>query len=139
MSAATYPDVPAVRTDLVGFEAGEDVGERAGRCAERRDAIAYLARKRANALRIVERQMDVDDYAAHTARACTILIGDIAGGLHEGDGFNWSSAALAECGEPAPAGRPIAEPYPFRQHRTLAEADADAGAAIGESTQMGEG
>lgn len=121
------PDIPAIPRDLVDFEAGEAVGEQAGARAERGDVLAYLARKQANAERIVERNMDADDYAAHTARALSVLIGDLAGGLHEGE-------ALI-----APAGTAICEPYTFRDHRTMADVrEEESGAALGAISRKGE-
>ncbi|MBB3034031.1 hypothetical protein [Alteriqipengyuania lutimaris] len=115
-----------VPADLVDFEAGESVGERAGQRAERCDVLAYMTRKRENALRIASRGHDEHDYAHHTARALSILIDDLTGGLHEGE-------ALVP-----PAGTAISEPYPFRKHRNMAEVDgAKPFAPLGALTQTG--
>lgn len=92
-----------------GFAEGEALGETVGRRAERGDAVAYLARKRANALRVAERCPDEADHALSTARAMSVAIDDLRGGLHEGEGL------LADA--------PVAcvREYPFRDHRTMAE------------------
>ncbi len=104
--------VPNAPPCLIGFDAGEDVGERAGARAERADVLAYMRRKRDNAQRVVDRGFDQNDFAAHTVRAISILIDDLTTGLHEGEGLL------------SPTGTATSEAYPFHNHRTMADVTA---------------
>lgn len=91
------------------FAEGEALGETVGRRAERCDTIAYFRRKRANALAVAKRCPEEADHATSTARAMSVAIDDLRGGLHEGE---------ALVGE-HPTG--CVREYPFRDHRTMAE------------------
>lgn len=70
---------------VAGFAEGEAVGETVGRRSERADTLCYLARKRDNALRIASRSPDQEEHARSTARAMSVAIDDLSGGLHEGE------------------------------------------------------
>ena len=98
-----------------GFEDGEALGETVGRRAERCDVLRYHERKRDNAMRIAERSPDHADHARSVARAHSIAIDDLRGGLHENEALT-SAAPTAS-----------ALPYPFTHHRTCAEVDESQG------------
>ena len=55
------------------------------RTEERRDVLAFLARKRANALTIAARSPDFADEARWIVRQIEILSDDIRAGLHLGE------------------------------------------------------
>lgn len=78
--------------------------------------LAYLARRRANCALVAARCPEFADDAKVQERQCSILIDEIAGGLHEGE------AIIAA--ERASAAR---EDYPFVEHRPLAQFDAGEG------------
>lgn len=92
-----------------GFAEGEALGETVGRRAERGDSIAYLRRKRDNALKVAKRSPDHADHARSTARAMSVAIDDLTGGMHEGEGL------IGEA--------PVAciRDYPFLDLRSMAE------------------
>ena len=92
-----------------GFEEGEALGETVGRRAERCDVLRYHERKRDNAMLIAERSPDHADHARSVARAHSIAIDDLRGGLHENEALS-SVAPTA-----------TALPYPFTHHRTMEE------------------
>ena len=94
---------------VADFAAGEALGETVGRRCERADALRYLARKRDNALRIASRSPEQESHARSTARAMSVAIDDLSGGLHEGESL--VSAGPSAC----------ALPYPFTHHPTLAD------------------
>lgn len=119
------PRMPAGMAERIAygvcdFAEGEALGETVGRRAERCDMIAYFHRKRANALAVAKRCPEEADHAISTARAMSVAIDDLRGGLHEGE---------ALVGE-HPTG--CAREYPFRDHRTMAEVEASTSEAIGQ-------
>ena len=110
------PRLPAGMAERIahggcGFAEGEALGETVGRRSEQCDVIAYCARKRDNALAVAARNPDEASHATSTARAMSVAIDDLRGGLHDGEGL------LGE--------RPIAciREHPFRDQRTMAEVD----------------
>lgn len=66
-----------------------------GRRAERRDVLAYLARRRANAQTVAQRSPDHADHARAVVRECDIVSEYLAGALHEGDADFWAAAAIS--------------------------------------------
>ncbi|MBX7459534.1 hypothetical protein [Qipengyuania huizhouensis] len=82
--------------EVSDFAEGEAVSETVGRRTERADTLCYLARKRDNALRIASRSPDQEEHARSTARAMSVAIDDLSGGLHEGESL--VSARPSACG-----------------------------------------
>ena len=93
------------------FAEGEALGETVGRRSERADTIRYCERKRDNALRIAARSPDHAEHARSFARAMSVAIDDLSGGMHEGESL--TSAAPTGCGLS----------YPFSHHRTAEEVE----------------
>ena len=80
---------------------------------ERSDVLAYMARRRANCALVAERCPEFADDARVQQRQLTILIDEIEGGLHEGEAEIARDRAVA-----------CTDPYPFVDHRSMAEADS---------------
>lgn len=78
--------------------------------AERADVLAYLARRHANCALVARRGGEFAEGAGIQMRQLSILIDEVRAGMHEGEA---EAAAL----------RPSActGPYPFKDHRSLAE------------------
>lgn len=85
-----------------GFEDGEMLGETVGRRAERCDVLRYHERKRDNAMRVAERNPEQADHARSVARAHSVAIDDLRGGLHEGESLTFTDPrSVDQCGEAA--------------------------------------